>query len=93
MVEPTIAPDDAALLAEQVAYYRARAGEYDEWWLRTGRYDRGAALNAQWLAETDAVEAALDAFLRERTPQTIVRSIHSSQRSFGTDRWIVHRTA
>jgi len=69
---PSIAPDDAALLAEQVAYYRARAGEYDEWWLRTGRYDRGAALNAQWLAETDAVEAALDAFLRERTPQRVL---------------------
>ena len=25
------------LLKEQVAYYRARAGEYDEWFLRQGR--------------------------------------------------------
>ena len=38
-------------LLEQLAYYRARAAEYDEWWLRQGRYDRGAALNAQWFAE------------------------------------------
>ncbi len=31
--------DDAAILGEQAAYYRARAGEYDEWWWREGRYD------------------------------------------------------
>ena len=29
--------DDADLLAEQRAYYRARAPEYDEWWQRRGR--------------------------------------------------------
>ena len=29
------------VLSDQIAYYRARAGEYDEWWFRTGRYDRG----------------------------------------------------
>jgi hypothetical protein len=28
------------LLQEELAYYRARAGEYDEWFLRQGRYDR-----------------------------------------------------
>jgi hypothetical protein len=32
---------DERLLADQIAYYRARAGEYDEWFLRQGRYDRG----------------------------------------------------
>jgi len=32
-------------LKEQLEYYRARAAEYDQWWLRQGRYDRGAALN------------------------------------------------
>ncbi len=26
---------------EQIAYYQARAGEYDEWFFRQGRYDRG----------------------------------------------------
>ncbi len=50
------------LLREQIAYYRARAGEYDEWFLRTGRYDRGAELNRRWFDEVAEVAAALDAF-------------------------------
>src|SRR3984957_10713994 len=33
--------NDDDLLAEQRAYYRARAPEYDEWWQRQGRYDLG----------------------------------------------------
>ena len=49
-------------LHEQLEYYRARAGEYDQWWLRTGRYDRGAAFNARWLAEARTVEDALQKF-------------------------------
>jgi len=49
-------------LAEQVAYYRARAPEYDQWWLRQGRYDRGPELNAAWFAEGAQVVAALEAF-------------------------------
>ncbi len=53
---------DSDPLLEQLAYYRARAAEYDEWWLRQGRYDRGATLNAQWFAEADQVGAALAAF-------------------------------
>lgn len=64
--------DDAALLADQVAYYRARAGEYDEWWARTGRYDRGAELNSAWRADGAAVENALAAFLRERRPRRVL---------------------
>ena len=51
-------PDDD-ILQEQIAYYRARAGEYDEWFYRTGRYDYGADLNAQWFREADSVRAAL----------------------------------
>jgi demethylmenaquinone methyltransferase/2-methoxy-6-polyprenyl-1,4-benzoquinol methylase len=50
------------ILWQQLEYYRARAGEYDEWFLRQGRYDRGPALNAQWFAEVETVAAALDAF-------------------------------
>lgn len=61
-------PTDAALLAEQVAYYRQRAGEYDEWWFRTGRYDRGEALNAAWKADAAEVERALCARLDARRP-------------------------
>ncbi len=60
---------DDSLLAEQVRYYRSRAGEYDEWFLRVGRYDHGAAENARWRAEAEEVAAALDSVLlnaRER---------------------------
>ena len=50
------------ILQEQIAYYRARAGEYDQWFLRQGRYDRGPALNARWFTEAAEVSTALDAF-------------------------------
>jgi demethylmenaquinone methyltransferase/2-methoxy-6-polyprenyl-1,4-benzoquinol methylase len=48
-------------LAEQVDYYDARAPEYDEWWLRQGRFDHGAAANARWREEIAVMHAALEA--------------------------------
>ena len=65
-----MAADD--ILRDQIDYYRARAGEYDEWWFRTGRYDRGPEFNAHWRAEAALVEAALDAWLAERAPATLL---------------------
>ncbi len=50
------------ILSEQIAYYQARAGEYDQWFLRQGRYDRGSDLNERWFAETGALGRALDSF-------------------------------
>lgn len=50
------------ILQEQIAYYRARAGEYDQWFLREGRYDRGPEANARWFAEAASVEEVLEAF-------------------------------
>jgi len=61
-----------AILQDQIDYYRARAAEYDEWWLRGGRYDRGAELNAHWHAETAAVEAAFVAWLGEHRPRDVL---------------------
>jgi ubiquinone/menaquinone biosynthesis C-methylase UbiE len=49
------------VLTEMQTYYRERAGEYDEWWFRKGRYDRGPAFNAAWFAEMAEVQAAFDA--------------------------------
>ena len=46
---------ERSILEQQIDYYRARAGEYDEWWFRRGRYDRGADLNSRWHADTNAV--------------------------------------
>jgi len=47
------------VLQDQISYYRARAGEYDEWFYRVGRYDWGAERNAQWFAEIETVIQAL----------------------------------
>jgi demethylmenaquinone methyltransferase/2-methoxy-6-polyprenyl-1,4-benzoquinol methylase len=43
------------------AYYEARAGEYDDWYLRRGRYAHGAIDDAVWHAEVDAAGQWLDA--------------------------------
>ena len=53
------------LLRQQVTYYRARASEYDEWFLRQGRYDRGPEVNRRWFAEAEQVFGALEAFRPE----------------------------
>ncbi len=61
-----------SILQEQIDYYRARAGEYDEWWFRQGRYDRGTEFNARWHAETAAVENALDDWLTRTKPRSVL---------------------
>jgi SAM-dependent methyltransferase len=48
------------VLEEQREYYEQRAAEYDDWWLRRGRYDQGPEENARWAAEGAEVRAALD---------------------------------
>ncbi len=50
------------LLGEQARYYRERAGEYDDWWFRRGRYDHGPEFKARWSAEVAEVEGALERF-------------------------------
>ena len=49
--------DDA--VREQVAYYRARAPEYDDWFYRRGAYNRGGRHTRLWRAEVEEVRAAL----------------------------------
>lgn len=48
------------LIREQLQYYRERAGEYDEWFRRQGRYDRGPEHREAWFGEVAVVEAALE---------------------------------
>ena len=50
------------LLSEQVTYYQSRAREYDEWFFRQGRYDRGPELNQQWFREVGEVRRQLSVF-------------------------------
>ena len=50
------------LLAEQKAYYRARAAEYDEWWERTGALVASPAFREWWEQEKALVYETLLAF-------------------------------
>jgi SAM-dependent methyltransferase len=58
------APRTAVATADQdadlLAYYEARAPEYDDWYLRRGRYARGPVHDAAWDAELDAAGRWLD---------------------------------
>jgi len=59
----TLLPSSSELqdaLEEQKAYYRARAAEYDEWFLRTGRYNRGLEQSHQWFHEVQQVIHGLE---------------------------------
>ncbi|MCY3635229.1 MAG: methyltransferase domain-containing protein [bacterium] len=49
-----------AVLGEQQAYYRARAGEYDEWWERLGRHDQGPRANARWADDIEELREIFD---------------------------------
>ncbi len=57
---PAAAPPES-LDAEMLAYYQARAPEYDDWYLRRGRYERGPVHDAAWHAELDIAGRWLDA--------------------------------
>ncbi|HSK53162.1 MAG TPA: class I SAM-dependent methyltransferase, partial [Clostridia bacterium] len=64
---PTAAPTaatasdpDASGDDQLVAYYEARAPEYDDWYLRRGRYSRGPIHDAAWNAELDVAGRWLD---------------------------------
>lgn len=47
------------ILQQQIEYYRARAKEYDEWFYRIGRYNRGEENNQRWFHEVAIVREAL----------------------------------
>jgi demethylmenaquinone methyltransferase/2-methoxy-6-polyprenyl-1,4-benzoquinol methylase len=51
--------DDRAVIDEQIAYYRARAGEYDDWWLRRDEFDLGEEFTEAWSADGDELRAWL----------------------------------
>ena len=70
--QDTPAASERHLLDDQIAYYRARAPEYDAWWLRTGRFDRGAADNAAWHADVAIVEQAIVDMLERERPSRVL---------------------
>ena len=58
---PAPTPPTRSAGDELRAYYAARAGEYDDWYLRRGRYSRGVIADAAWAADLDAATLWLDA--------------------------------
>jgi demethylmenaquinone methyltransferase/2-methoxy-6-polyprenyl-1,4-benzoquinol methylase len=52
--------DEESLIKQQIEYYRARNPEYDEWFLRKGRYDRGVENKQKWFNEVAEVREALE---------------------------------
>lgn len=54
------APD--TLVEEQIEYYRARAPEYDDWWLRTGHYNGSDGFSERWDRAKLDLEEALNEF-------------------------------
>ncbi|HET9084988.1 MAG TPA: class I SAM-dependent methyltransferase [Candidatus Limnocylindrales bacterium] len=64
---PAVAVAEAApgaardLGRDMIEYYEARAPEYDDWYLRRGRYEHGAIHDAAWNAELDGAGRWLDA--------------------------------
>lgn len=55
-------PDPDALVEEQITYYRARAPEYDDWWLRTGRYRCDDDFGRRWDTGKRELEQAIRDF-------------------------------
>jgi demethylmenaquinone methyltransferase/2-methoxy-6-polyprenyl-1,4-benzoquinol methylase len=53
--------DNAAEDLAMRSYYHARAPEYDDWYLRRGRYSHGVIADAAWNAELDSATQWLDA--------------------------------
>lgn len=53
---------DDDLVAGQVDYYRARAPDYDDWWLRRGSFDAGPEHTARWKGEIALLRDQLDGF-------------------------------
>lgn len=56
----TDAEPEVGLDRVMVDYYEARAPEYDDWYLRRGRYDHGTIANAVWNAELDIATQWVD---------------------------------
>jgi demethylmenaquinone methyltransferase/2-methoxy-6-polyprenyl-1,4-benzoquinol methylase len=68
-----------ALLDEQIAYYRARAPEYDDWWARRGpEFDMGPRLNQSVLDNQEELYASL----AEATPRGHVLELAAGTGTF-----------
>jgi hypothetical protein len=58
--EPEAPPPTTEMASTMIEYYAARAAEYDDWYLRRGRYAHGPVHDTAWKAELDAAGRWLD---------------------------------
>jgi SAM-dependent methyltransferase len=65
-------PASTEVLREQVAYYRARAPVYDDWWDAHGTDPRSDAVRAAWLTERSRLEADLDEWCAALTGASVL---------------------
>jgi len=59
MTRPNRSRNRDPIDSEMVRYYAARANEYDDWYLRRGRYSRGALHDEAWRSDLEAAAAWL----------------------------------
>jgi 2-polyprenyl-3-methyl-5-hydroxy-6-metoxy-1,4-benzoquinol methylase len=57
--------NDKSIIQQQIEYYKARAAEYDDWHMRTGRYDRGEEHRQKWLHELNEIRTTLESLIPE----------------------------
>jgi len=69
--DPSVPPSDQ-LLAEQVAYYRARAPIYDDWWEGQGIYSRRPEVAAAWGVDRDEFERRVAEWLERERPAHVL---------------------
>ncbi len=64
------------LLAEQIAYYRARAPWYDDWWYRRGQHERerdhDGGYTDRWYQDLAAMLGDFDAWIGAVRPQSVL---------------------
>ena len=72
---------DDELIRQQIDYYRARAPEYNEWFLRQGRYDLGAEHRRQWFREVEELEGVVSSTFRDADVLEL---------ACGTGQWTTH---
>jgi demethylmenaquinone methyltransferase/2-methoxy-6-polyprenyl-1,4-benzoquinol methylase len=84
-------PDD--LVQEQIAYYRARAPEYDDWWLRTGQYAPDDDFGRRWEAGKRDLDDALRAFAARGDVLEVATGTGNLTRSLAAAEEVNHVTA